>query len=110
MTETPRFRQLPAYIALGAKRDVWQYIVDDVTETGEEWSYFRVKNLPQLIQDKYGREYHLGTISRALKALHAEGYIHYRPGNRGQVSMAHPALEDASEDDEPSSRAEGGGA
>lgn len=94
MTETPRYRQLPAYIVLGSKRDVWQYIIDDVTNTGEEWSYFRVNALPDLIQQKFGRDYHQGTISRALSALTSEGYIDYKPGTRGHVSMARPVPED----------------
>lgn len=115
MAEAPRYRQLPAYIDTGAKRDVWQYIVDEVTGTGEDWAYFRVKTLPEMIQDKCGREYHQGTISRALKALSGEDYIEYRPGTRGQVSMARPvlaqpALDTAFENDEPDPRAEGGGA
>ena len=86
----PRFRQLPAYIATGAKRDVWQYIVEDVESTGEEWTYFGVKSLPETIQARYGRSYHQGTISRALRDLAEEQYIVYRSGTRGQVSMAHP--------------------
>lgn len=110
MAEAPRYRQLPAYIDTGAKRDVWQYIVDEAAGADEDWAYFRVKALPDLIQAKCGREYHQGTISRALKALSGEGYIEYRPGTRGQVSMAQPVLEATSEDDEPNTRAEGGGA
>lgn len=110
MAEETRYRQLPAYTAIGAKRDVWQYIVDQVTQTGEAWAYFRVKHLPELIQSQCGRDYHHGTISRALKTLSSESYIEYRPGTRGQVSMAKPTLETTSEDYEPDPRAEGGGA
>lgn len=110
MAKATRYRQLPAYIDTGAKRDVWQYILDEVLETGDDWAYFRVKALPEHIKAKYGREYHQGTISRALKALSGESYIEYRPGTRGQVSMAKPVLEATSKDEEPDPRAEGGGA
>lgn len=110
MTKATRYRQLPTYIDTGAKRDVWQYILDAVMETDEDWAYFRVKTLPEHIKAKYGREYHQGTISRALKTLSGENYIEYRPGTRGQVSMAKPILAAQSEDNEPDPRAEGGGA
>lgn len=110
MAEAPRYRQLPTYIDLGAKRDVWEYIVDEVARTGEPWVYFRVKTLPETIEAATGRSYHQATISRALKALRSEGYIEYLPGTRGKVSRAKPVQEASSEDNEPDSRAEGGGA
>lgn len=89
----PRYRQLPAYIATGAKRDVWQYVVDETEAAGEEWAYFRVNALPEAVEARYGRRYHLGTISRALRDLAAEEYIVYRAGTRGQVSMARPTAD-----------------
>lgn len=110
MTKATRYRQLPDYLAQGSKRDVWQYIVDDVTEKGTLWSHFRVNALPELIESKYGREYHQGTISRALQALTTEGYIEYQPGTRGHVSMARPLPEDDPEEHNPSSGAATGGA
>lgn len=82
-------RILPNRVPGGAKRDVWQYIADDIdgaTTTG--WSYFRVNRLPDLIESRYGRTYHPATISRALRALVDEGYITYQPGSRGHNSMA----------------------
>lgn len=110
MAEANPYRQLPTYIDLGAKRDVWEYIVNEVTQSGEPWAHFRVKTLPETIQAKCGRSYHQATISRALKALSSEGYIEYLPGTRGQVSRAKPVPEASSEDNEPDPRAEGGGA
>lgn len=106
---TTRYRQLPTYIAVSAKRDVWQYIVDEVSTTHEEWAYFRVNAFPELIRSRYGRDYHQGTISRALKALSSDEYIEYRPGTRGEVSMARPVLESTPDTQSPESRAEGGG-
>lgn len=91
----PQYRQLPAYVAVGAKRDVWQHIVKITAESEDEWAYFRVNALPEAIHALLGRKYHLGTISRALRDLTAEGYIHYRSGTRGQVSMAQPVPDDA---------------
>lgn len=97
----PRYRQLPAYVPDGAKRDTWQYIVDDVRQTGEPWSYFRVNALPEAIHAQYGRTYHQGTISRALRDLSAEQYIEYRSGSRGQVSMARPVASSGADDLDP---------
>lgn len=107
--EAPKYRQLPGFVPLGAKRDVWEYIIAEAVNAGG-WAYFRVKTLPETIKARSGREYHHATISRALKALSGEGYIQYRPGDRGQVSMAKPILETPTEDNEPVPRAEGGGA
>jgi len=86
-----QYRQLPAYIDQGAVRDVWQYILTDVTESQQDWCYFRVNALPALLQRAYGRAYHPGSISRALRELTQEGYIHYQSGTRGRLSMARPA-------------------
>lgn len=110
MTNT-RYRQLPAYIATGAKRDVWHYIVESVESAGagEEWAYFRVKSLPESISTRYGRSYHQGTISRALRDLADEEYIVYRPGTRGQVSMAHPVAT-SSDGQAAAPQTDGGGA
>lgn len=93
MTESPRYRQIPAYIDEGAFRDVWRYIVSAVTESGEEWCYFRVNALPALLQSAYGRAYHPGSVSRSLRELAQEGYIEYTPGTRGRLSMARPTHE-----------------
>lgn len=88
MTDTPNYRRLPEYIPTGAKRDVWQFFVDDALTSQTDWSYFRLKSLSSRLKESYGRTYHQVTISRALSALNNEGYIDYRPGNRGQSSSA----------------------
>lgn len=104
-----RYRQLPTYVAVSAKRDVWQFIVDEVTAGDEEWAHFRVNAFPDLLRSRFDRNYHQSTISRALKALSDEGYIEYRAGTRGEVSMARPVLEGGGQENTPDSRQEGGG-
>lgn len=89
----PQYRRLPAYV-LGAKRSVWNHIERHTPSSeGDGWVYFRVNALPQTIVSETGEEpRHHQTLARALAALASEGYIEYRPGNKGQASMARLSL------------------
>lgn len=84
----PEPRKLPPYV-LGAKRAVWEYIERHQDPADNGWTYFRVISLPeQIAEDTGSNPGHHQTLSRALSALAANGYIEYRAGNRGQASMA----------------------